>query len=706
MRQKLIANKIQVSDLVALSSEFQDYANILLKSEREGKLNAVCMKYLHDYLMLCLDVYTYSSNGDVLIPDYTYDMVMNIYCRVTKAERLVYADYIMSTMLWPFVKHEAPFMVGTINRKIYDVNTLDFFLKQLKRDGYHRLLYAPKFDGISAAVTIRNGLIERAVTRNNGVEGQDITEVIRRANQHKKIFTKKTPDGYYKCELVVTSGDFQELVNLKEYRNRRSAASAIVSAPSNLIYAEFLTAIPLAWVNFEGTQMKYLAYHYADGYVEKPESFETADVYDNIEHIIHHIRQPEYPIRTDGVVIFPIHTFEDEPNTTDLMANCLAYKINTQEATSRVVECFMSVGRTGLAKPMVKVVPVEVNEVFMKQATPGSMATFAALNLHKDEEVIVFAAGDVIPQIRLPEPRSYPKGAPRLIMDIHCPYCGKKLRYKTESEAHLYCMNPRCPKVLSGRIVNFLDKLDIAEGFRDATFYNLVQRGVVTGIPDLFTLTGQVEAVSKTLGSRLEAEKLLKGLHSLKTKTFEVSQVIGSLGIEGISIKTCQKIFRDYSLDYLLDLKKNRIALELMNVEGIGSSVANQMSDWINENRDFIEFLLKHMKIIDDRITYGNVVFTGFRNKEYADKFKDIGFPQHEKTTNDTVAVVYAGDVTSSNAKAALAKDIPLIHVAQLDDLYEELKKRDEELKNQEIKYGRYQLIRDIRAHVQCYRAV
>ena len=171
-------------------------------------------------------------------------------------------------------------------------------------------------------------------------------------------------------------------------------------------------------------------------------------------------------------------------------------------------------------------------------------------------------------------------------------------------------------------------------------------------------------------------------------------------------IELRSKFAPDEGVDYLLDLKKNRIALELMNVEGIGSSVANQMSDWINENRDFIEFLLKHMKIIDDRITYGNVVFTGFRNKEYADKFKDIGFPQHEKTTNDTVAVVYAGDVTSSNAKAALAKDIPLIHVAQLDDLYEELKKRDEELKNQEIKYGRYQLIRDIRAHVQCYRAV
>lgn len=705
MRQKLISNKINVKDVVARASKFEAYANEVLQEERDGKgISPEFAKSLQDYLMLCLDVYTYSGNGDTLISDYTYDMVMNVYCRLTKSERLAYADYIMSTMLWPFVKHEAPFMVGTINRKVYDLNTLDYFLKQYRRDGYHRILYAPKFDGISAAVTIRNGLIERAVTRNNGVEGQDITEVIRRMNRVKKIFDKNTEDGYYKCELVCSTADYVELIKLKPYKNRRSSASAIVSAPSNLIYAEFLTAIPLAWVNFDGTRMKYLAYQYADGLVEHPESFELETVYDNIERILNHIRQAEYPIRTDGVVLFPIRTFEDEPDTSDLMSNCLAYKVNTQEGLTKVKSVYMSVGRLGLAKPMVSMIPVEVNEVYMKQATPGSMSQFAALNLHQDEEVIVFAAGDVIPQIRLPEPRSYPKGAERLKMDIHCPYCGKKLRYKYESEANLYCLNPRCPRTIAGRISNFLDKMDIAEGFRDNTFYDFAQKGIVTNIADLFTLQDKVEAITKALGSRLEAEKLIKGLQPLRTKTFEVSQVIGSMGIDGISIKTCQKIFGDVTLEYLLEQKKSRVEFELLNIEGVGPTTAATLADWINENRDFIEYLMDHMKIVPDRLNYGTLCFTGFRNKEYAEQFKAIGFPVMDNVTRDTVAVVYSGDATSGNAKKAIARGVPLVHIGQIDELLDELKARDKELKNADITYGRYQLIRDIQSHVHCYR--
>ena len=704
IRENLKANKISVNEVVKYSDRYQKYADEVLEEEKSGKISKEFMNSLEDYLMICLDVYTYSENGDVLIPDYTYDMVMNVYCDHTHNERLVYADYIMSTMLWPFVKHEAPFMVGTISRKIYDVNTLASYLQQLKRDGYHKLLYAPKFDGISAAVTIRNGLIERAVTRNNGIEGQDITEVIRRMNQVKKIFTKNSKDGYYKCELVVTTEDFSELIKLKVYKNRRSAASAIVSAPSNLIYSEFLTAVPLAWVNFEGTRMKYLAEKFSENLADYPEDFSVETVYDNIERILKHIRSSDYPVRTDGVVIFPIHTYEDEPDTVDLMSNCLAYKVNTQEAATKVLNVFMSIGRTGLAKPMAELIPVEVNEVFMKLASLGSMANFESMNLHEGEEISVYAAGDVIPQIKFPEPRNYPKGAGRIKVDLTCPHCGKKLRPKFTSEANLYCVNPRCPRVLSGRIAGFLEKLDVAEGFRDATFYNLAEKGLVNTIPDLFTLYQRVGEISKALGSRMGAEKLFKGLNQLKTKTFEVSQVLGAIGIEGISTKRCQMIFGSVSLDYLLGMKKNKLCLTLMNVDGVSTTIAEKLADWINENRDFIEFLMENMKIVPDRINYGTLCFTGFRNKEYAEKFKSIGFPVMDNVTNDTVAVVYTGDLTTGNARKALKKEVPLVHLGQIDKLLDELTERDRELKTQNIKYGHYQLIRDIQNHVPCYR--
>ena len=267
------------------------------------------------------------------------------------------------------------------------------------------------------------------------------------------------------------------------------------------------------------------------------------------------------------------------------------------------------------------------------------------------------------------------------------------------------CVNPRCPRVLAGRIANFLEKLDVAEGFRDSTFYTLVQKNCISTIADLFTLHQKVSEVTNALGSRLEAEKLFKGLYQLKTRTFEVSQVIGSMGIDGISIKTCQNIFSDVSLDYLLEMKKNRIYLELMNVEGVGPTVAAVLSDWLNENRDLIDFLMENMHIVPDRISYGTVVFTGFRNKEYAERFKAIGFPVTENVTRDTVACVYSGDITSGNARKALNKDVPLVHVGQLDELLKELTARDEELRNKDIQYGHYQLIRDIQSHVPCYRS-
>lgn len=705
IRKKICKGSMQIHDVEPMHEQFLAYAVTLINQDRQGRgIDKDLRDTLEDFLMICLDVYTYSDDGAVMIPDYTYDQCMAIFCKLFNTERISQSDYIVSTTIWPFVKHEAPFMVGTINRKIYDLDGLAYFLKESRRDGYRRILYAPKFDGVSSAVTFRNGQIERAVTRNNGIEGQDITQVIRRMNRVKHIFNKDLPDGYYKCELVVTSKDFEDLCKLKQYANRRSATSAIVSAPSNLVYAEYLTAIPLAWVNFIGSHMKYLAWQYADGLVDDPESFDLETVYENIERILAHIRSADYPIRVDGVVLFPVRTNDDEPNTTDLMANCMAYKVNTQENRTKVDYIYMSVGRMGMAKPMVHVEPVEVNETIVRDVSLGSMSQFTARNLHEHEEVIVYSAGDVIPQIKMPEPRVYSKDAKRLKMDISCPYCGKKLRPKYESEADLYCLNPRCPRVLSGRIANFLDKLDVAEGFRDSTFYTLVEAGMVKSIEDLFDLDKYPDRVAELLNSRVDADKLLNGLKELKTKQFEVSQVIGALGIDNIAQKTCQTIFSDITLDYLLSMKKGRVEMALLGIPGIGMTTAQQFSEWINENRDFLEFLLHEMKIVDDKITYGAVCFTGFRNKEYSDIFKSIGFPALDRVTKDTVACVYAGDLTSNNAKRALAKDIPLVHVAQIDELIKELTKRAKEIEFDNGEISRYELMRDVRKNVPVHR--
>lgn len=694
IRQKLIKGTITVDSLMKREEDFVGYAKAILKQDRDGKgIDKELRDALEDVLMICLDVYTYSEEGNVLIPDYVYDMLMNLYCFLNSCDRLVYSDYITGTTIWPFVKHEAPFMVGTINNKIYSVDELDTMLREYKGLGYRRLLYAPKFDGISSAVTKRNGVIEKAVTRNNGVEGKDITPVIKAMERKKGIF-KELPDGYYKCELVCTTKDFEDLCKLKPYANRRSAAAAITGTPSNIAYAEFLTAIPLAWVNFDGTRMKYLAWQYCEGWVTETNCFETEVVYRNIENILHHIRDASYPVRVDGVVIFPIHNGEDEPNTHDLMAACLAYKVNTQEAITHIEYVYNSVGRMGLCKPMAKVEPCEVNETIVNDVSLGSLAKFAALCLHEHEEVVIFSAGDVIPQLRLPEERNYPKNAKKLRLDPCCPYCGKKLHPKY-SDADLYCTNMRCPRVLSGKVVNFLDKLDVCDGFRDATFLKLAETGLVKCIPDLFTLHKFSTKLMNTIGT-YDGEKLLEGIKEMKKGTYEVSTIIGAMGIDNIAAKTCQNIFRNISLDELLDLKKSQIHYELLGLPGVGSVTARNLAEWLNENRDFMEFLRSEMHIVDDTISHGNVCFTGFRNKDYQEIFKKMGFPVNDRVTKESVACVYAGDPTTSNANSAIKRGIPLINFSDIDTLVDKLQVISKNIEERDMDYRIGDITREI----------
>lgn len=704
MRKRLVRGDIQVQNLLNDKSKFQAYATEVINQwEAHKSLGQAYRERLLDFLMLCLDVYTYSETGDVLISDWFYDQIMNIYMDITQAPRLQYADYIMSTTIWPFAKHEAPFMVGTINCKVYDLDTLDAWLAQRRREGYSQILYAPKFDGISSVVTIRNGRITKAMTRHTGIDGQDITEVVRASNRCKKLFDRDMPDGYYKCELVVTTDDFNELILHKPYVNRRSAASAIVSTPKNLAYAEFITVIPLAWVNFEGTMLRYLAWQHIEGIPKHIDCFELDVVYDNIERILAKIRSADYPIRVDGVVLFPIYTADDAPNTLDLMACALAYKVNTQEARTHIEGVYMSVGRLGKAVPMAKVAPVEVNETVVRDVSLGSMTQFAARCIHENEEVIVMAAGDVIPFLKMPEERKYPKGAPRLQMDMRCPYCGKKLRPKREDDRNVYCLNPSCPRVLSGRIVHFLDKLEIAEGYRDATFLTLINERVITTIEDLFTLHEKTEQIVDILNSRLETEKLMEGLEVLRTKPFEVSEVFGALGIPNIGIKTCQAIFRDMTLDYLLSMKKGAIYMSLMNIPGIADATARGFTEWLLENRDLVDTILENMNLKDDGISYGTVCFTGFRNKDYAEIFKDIGFPTSDRVSKDTVAVIYAGNLQTGNAKKALVKNIPLVHIGEIDKLVEELKEYVRFLEGSNEDFSLNVSMRRIRSHVPVY---
>ena len=246
IRKELIDGNVTLVDLDIYRNELN-----LLKDSLMSKKNLTKEEFDDEteLIMIYLDYYTYSS-GDSLISDYEYDQLMRHYIS-NGGELIVKSDNLKNITQWDFTKHEAPGMVGSVS-KIYTFEELVTYFKEHKSRSY-KWVVAPKFDGISSAIKINSdGDILLGVTRNNGIEGQNITEMIKKCRNAKMIgdiYKSKLKKGEYvwiKTELVVTSNEYDDLCNEKKYKNRRSATSGIVNSPKNIHLSKYVTIIPLA----------------------------------------------------------------------------------------------------------------------------------------------------------------------------------------------------------------------------------------------------------------------------------------------------------------------------------------------------------------------------------------------------------------------------------------------------------------------------
>lgn len=669
IRKNLNSGKISVEDLLTMKKEINQ------EKERLSNRKILTDKEfaeLHDLIMIYMDYYVYSEDGDSLISDNQYDLLMRQYIR-NGGELLTKCDNLKSiSSQWKFVKHESPGMVGSI-KKIYEFDELCVYLNKYRTmSGSRQYRIAPKFDGISSAIKINyDGRVLRGVTRNDGIEGQDITEVIRRAENIKNIcshYSSKLHDGesvWIKTELIVTTENFVKLIEEKPYKNRRSATSGIINSPKNLNLARYITIIPLAAHFIMSDEIEYVPLDSRIVSVHNPYI-----MMDEITTMLSKIRDSHYPIRTDGVVIYPLG--EDIiPNYNDIMDQAIAYKVNTEEGVTTIEYGYVSIGRLGNAIPMVKVFPVEVNETTVTDVSLGSFDKFVNMDIHEGEQVVVYSAGNVIPQIKLPEQRHYKENSPLIQIPMKCPYCGEKLeRYKNSYS----CKNMKCTRVKSGRISNFIIKLN-AENVSDRTIEDLYTRGLIKDIPDLFSLT--IDQLKDLPGYGLDSAKnIIDEITKIRDTEIPVSSFIGALGINGISEKKCRKIFKVMPLSKMMKLNRNELIFALIDADNTGEKTAQVFSDFITENKSLIKTLMELMTIVNDKSWRGNVVFTGIRYPDLEKKFEDLGYETSNNVNSETIVVIDSSyEHESTKCKAAKKKGITIVHVSDVDDVFDELRK-------------------------------
>lgn len=659
--QSIITETVPIDDAVARhQKEFQDYASrVIMGYVKPNDPN------LETFLRVCLDVYTHSPTGQVMIPDSIYDQCMQIY-KSGGNETIVFADALGKK--WKFIDHEIPGVVGTID-KVYSYKEFKGYLSR-----YHGVEYftlSPKFDGISAAIKVVNGEIVSAATRYDGIHGQDITELIKRSRNGKNFIDPENQNGFYKCELCVGTDAFNELSEIRKYSNRRSATSGIINTPSNLNLAQFVTVIPLAFYDPKKKKLEYIA-----PCQRRVSFYSPADLFEEVENLLKFIRKKDFQFRIDGVVINPDRDLLGNPNELDLMDTSIAYKVNTAEGRTKIKYGYMSVGRTGRAMPMLKVEPVEVNETIVEDVSLGSYDKFLSMDLKEGEEVIVYSAGDVIPQIKLPDDRYNFENLEELKIDKHCPYCGEKLERNYTEYA---CRNPNCIRVITGRISNFLDKLGM-QGFSDRSIEMIYEGLHIDSILGFLNLTS--EELQKVEGfSNVSADNLVDELRKLRSTPTSLSKFFGALGIEGISEKKCRKIMESISLKELMGPveKLDKIYFNLVGAPGIGEKTALTFIDFIKEHQSEIKDLIPLFKLGGDIKFKGNIAFTGFRpDSETRDRINRLGYEVNESGVSGETICLFSASVEkeSSKSKAAYKRGIPVYPAHQIDNVLTELEER------------------------------
>ena len=239
------------------------------------------------------------------------------------------------------------------------------------------------------------------------------------------------------------------------------------------------------------------------------------------------------------------------------------------------------------------------------------------------------------------------------------------------------CKNPSCPRVITGRMTNFVKTLGI-KGISDRTIEDLYDARIIRRFEDVLDLDSpeKVRAIStlEFYGER-KAQIIADAIAEIKRKPIEASVLMGALGIDQVKIKTCQMILAEIDFDKILHGKKKELLKALLNIDGINWATAEAVSEFMDEHHDEVVAVCDKLNTVGDVPVKGNVVFTGFRNARYAEEFKNIGYPVSESVNKNTVVVIYSGDNESTKCKKARAKGIDVVHFGEIDDVYDYLKK-------------------------------
>ena len=443
-----------------------------------------------------------------------------------------------------------------------------------------------KYDGASISLTYENGELLRAVTRGDGLQGDDVTTNIKTIKSVPlKLKGDYPPKFDIRGEIVLPWDGFhamnaeREELGFELYRNPRNTASGSLKLQDSAEVAK--RPLQCLLYNITGnnlgitTQMESLQKARDWGFMV-PDAAVLAKSIDEVLDFINHWDKARHdlPYETDGVVVKVngLQQQEELGYTAKAPRWAMAYKFKAEQVSTRLREITYQVGRTGAITPVANLEPVELAGTTVKRASLHNADQIERLDIREGDEVFVEKGGEIIPKIIAVDLTKRPADSEPTDYITQCPECNTPLVRK-EGEAQHYCPNDMgCPPQIIGRIQHYISRkaMDI-DGLGGETVALLVNEGLILNYADLYELTvAQLLPLERM--AQKSAENLVNGVQASVKIPFE--KVLFGLGIRYVGETVAKKLAKHYkSIDAITSATEE----DLVAVDEIGSKIAESV---------------------------------------------------------------------------------------------------------------------------------
>ena len=505
-----------------------------------------------------------------------------------------------------------------------------------------------KFDGLSISLHYREGKLYQAVTRGDGVQGDDVTQNIRTIQSIPLQLAQGAdyPDEFeIRGEVLMPWASFDRLNEQRAlaeeplFANPRNAASGTLKSKDSRVVAQRGLDAYLYYLLGDDIPGDG---HFQNLQAARSWGFKVSEhlkLADNLQEVFDFIdywdtERRNLPVATDGIVL-KVNSLQQQKSlgmTAKSPRWAIAYKFQAEQACTTLRDVIYQVGRTGAVTPVAVMDPVQLAGTTVRRATLHNADVIQSLDLHMGDQVLVEKGGEIIPKIVAvaPESLSAERGLPVRFVD-NCPACGTPL-IRIPGEAAHYCPNDAsCPPLIMGRIEHFISRKAMnIQSLGPETVDEYFNQGLIHDAADLYTLTEE-QLLNETASNRKSAQKILQSIQESRNVPFE--RVLYAIGIRFVGEIAARTLARHFGH---IDALASATAESITEINGIGTVIAQSVIRFFSEpkNQAFVQRLKEaglQMQISEEQanaqsnlLQGQSVVISGVFKHHSRDEYKAI----------------------------------------------------------------------------------